>query len=318
MAQEEGPWLTLTLRETGPEGVEAPKLARFLEALSSAMYVIARSKLGGDALRPGPRTLAEDALAAVRVVRVEPGSAIIQLAPPPEAAQGRLTLAAEATPDDVALELLDEVQRLNSGEPAIEGRWEIRRRVREVVVDAGQIGSQAEIALRPLFPRPGLPAGSVRRASFRTREISTEAEPPRERRSRRVSGHAFMVDVEPGKQRLRIKLPDGRDMTLDVDEGIVPAIHDALDRVVDLEIEEELEGTTAVSKVARSVAILPPAGATTDRPAKSIADLEREQNMPAERPDYAALSSAIWESQEQITAFAEHIRNVRQAETLQT
>jgi hypothetical protein len=125
-----------------------------------------------------------------------------------------------------------------------------------------------------------------------------------------------MVDIEPGRQRLRLKLPDGKDMTLDVDESMLGAIRDALDQVVEIEVDEEVEGATTVSKVARGLAVLLSAGSSSDRPPKTLEELEREQHLPAGRPDYVALASLAWPSAEEVAEFDEHVRQIRRTGTL--
>jgi len=308
------PWFVFTLRETAEGGIELPKLSRLLENLSSTFYAIAREKAGLGGARPGPRTLKEEALAAVRLVKIEPGSAVIELAPPSLASQGQLGITDEPTPDDVALEFFEEARRIEAGERALPERWEIRRRVRSVVEDAGEIGAVAEIEFRPLFERPGRQIGGVLRATLRTRGLPEEEKLEPQVRIRRVSGHAFMVDVEPGRQRLRVKMPDGRDVTFDVAEELISKIRSALDQVVEVSIEEQVEGTVVSTRVARDLAILPTSGPGSDKPPKSLAELEREQNLPKERPDYVALASAIWETEADVSAFEEYLRTARHAE----
>jgi hypothetical protein len=124
-----------------------------------------------------------------------------------------------------------------------------------------------------------------------------------------------MVDVEPGRQRLRVKLPDGRDLTLHADEELISQITAALDQVVEIEVKEELEGGVTTSRVAREVEILPSSGPGSDRPPQSIEELEREQNLPKEPPDYQALASAIWETEAEVAEFEEHLREMRPAES---
>lgn len=313
--EEQAPWFVFTVQDTGGDGVEIPKLARLLEDLSSTFYAIARAKIGTAGPRPGRRTIAEETLAGIRLVRVLPGSTTIELEPPPAAAQAQLPLLEEPTADDVALAFYEEVRRIESAGPVTEGRSDIRRRVRAVIEDAAEIGSQAEIVYRPLTRRRGFPPTPVLRTTIRTREMPTEERLERSTRKRRLSGHAYMADVEPGRQRLRIKLPDGRDLTLDVDEGLITQISAALDRVVELSVEEEFEGDVATNRVARGVEILPSSGPGSDRPPKSLEELEREQDLPKERPDYQALVSAVWETEAEVAEFEEHLREMRPAES---
>jgi hypothetical protein len=123
-----------------------------------------------------------------------------------------------------------------------------------------------------------------------------------------------MADVEPGRQRLRVKLPDGRDVTLEANEELKGRILAAIDRVVEIEVEEQLEGDVTTNRSLRGIEVLPSAGSGSDQPPQSIEELEREQNMPKERPDYQALASAIWETEEQVAEFEEHLREMRPAE----
>lgn len=312
--QDGHPWFVFTIRETDGNGVEVPKLAKLLEDLSSAFYAIARAKIGAAGPRPGRRSIAEETLAGVRLVRISPGSATIELEPPPAVSQAQLPILDEPTADDVALDFYEEIRNLEVGKPVATGRWDIHRRVRLVVEDAAEIGLRAEIAYRPLVRKPTFPTETVLRAIIQTRNIPTERPPERSTRRRRLSGHAYMVDVEPGRQRLRVKLPDGRDVTLEAEEELIARIRDALDRVVEIEVEEELEGEVTTRRTVHAVEVLPSSAPGSDKPPKSVEELEREQNLPKERPDYAALASQIWQTEAEVTEFEGHLREMRPAE----
>lgn len=307
------PWLQFTVHDTEAAGVDIPKLARLLSDLSASFYAIARAKKGRAGPRPGRRAIAEEELAGLRLVRVEPGSATIELAPPISGEQAKLPLFDEPTAEEVAFEFYQEIKSTNAGEPAAEDRLDLRRQIRAVIEDAGQIGSRAEVIYRPRTERPGIQPGRVLRTSFRTRDLPDPEPAQRSTRTRRVSGHAYMVDVEPGRERLRVKLPDGRDMTLEVDADLASKMSDALDRIVDIEVEEELEAGTPARRVVHDLAVVRPRP-RTDRTPRSIEALEREQGLPAERPDYAALASAVWRTPEELAEFEEHLREIRHAE----
>jgi hypothetical protein len=245
-------------------------------------------------------------------MRVVPGSATIELAPPATESEPRLPLFEEPTADDVVFDFYQEVETVDAGKPPGAGRWEIRRHVLAVIEEAGEIGSSAEIVYRPRAPRPELPAVDVLRKTFRTRDLSGVAPPERSSRRRRLSGHAYMVDVEPGRQRLRIKLADGRDVTMEADDELVARMSSALDRVVEIEMEEELEGDSVARRVARGMDVLPSSDPGSDVPAKSIEELEREQDMPPERPDYVSLASAVWTTEKELAEFQAYLLEIRQ------
>jgi len=249
-------------------------------------------------------------LASVRLRRVRPGSAVLELDPPTSLQVGLDGIAPSA--DEVAVEFIHESNGLITGEPSPDRTGTVRRLVRQVLVDAGEIGSLAEIALNPVRPLAGLPkAALVATVPIKT---MTEIEEPRatERRKRKVVGHAYMVDVEPGRERLRMKLTDGRDLTLDVEEGISPeSVKSALDHAVEVSIEEELGGPTAARPTMTELNVLPPAGRV---PQRTIVELMVEQGLPANRPDYQALATAVWSTDEELAEFDEYLREMRQSE----
>lgn len=313
MVETDDSWFILRITETEGEGVEVPKLARLLDHLSAAFYAIARFKIGADVSRPGPRTAAEEALAAVRLVRILPGSTTIELAPPEVALQTVIREPGSFSADDLVDEFFNEVRRIEAGEAVPPERFEVRRRVRDVVEDAGEIGARGELRYRPLVPAGNVSA--VNSLSFHTREIRV-TEPPAERtyRSRRLVGHAFMVDVEPGRQRLRLKMPDGRDVTLEVDEELLQSIPGALDHVVELQVAEQLEGGVVTERTVRGLAVLPSTAPGSDQPPKSTEQLAKEQGLPPERPDYVSIASDVWENEDDIVNFDEHVASMRKAE----
>ena len=49
----------------------------------------------------------------------------------------------------------------------------------------------------------------------------------------------------------------------------------------------------------------------SDKPPKSIEELAKEQGLASARPDYKALSTAVWETDEQFAEFQEYLELVR-------
>ncbi len=311
--QDSEPWFKFVVRDVDVGGVEIPRLTRLLEHLSSALYAIARAKMGAASRRPGRRAIVEEMLADFRLVRVEPGSTTIELAPPRSAAQTKLPLFDEPTAEDVAYDFYAEFESIRKRRPSAPERLEIRRHVRTVIEDAGEIGAEAEIVYRPHMRRPGFPSTPVLRTRVPTRDLPEIQPPARTVRARRVVGHTYMVDVEPGRERLRVKLPDGRDVTMEVGAEVALRMEEALNRDVEIEVEEELEGETPARRTAHYMDVIPPSEPPSDRPLKSIEELEREQKLPAERPDYLALASAVWRTEKQLAEFGDYLREVRRA-----
>ena len=316
---EPRPWFEFRVEETEGLGVEAAKLSRLLQDMSSAFYAIARAKLGKEAARPGRRTPDEDALAAIRIVRILPGSAVIEAEPPVTGLQGQLALADQATAEDVLFDFALETRRLAMRQRSAFGRPEVRRRVQAVLKDAGELGRFTELVIRPRGSRSPVPLEDnelrVRIATEETKEVTYE--PERRPRQRLLSGHAYMVDVEPGRMRIRLKLPDGRDITLDADPDLIPSLRGAVDRVVEIEAVEELEGDQVASRTAVHMALLPSSGIGSEKPPKSIEELAQEQGLTGKLPDYLGLATAVWETEEQVAEFAVYLSRVRQAASSQ-
>ena len=120
-----------------------------------------------------------------------------------------------------------------------------------------------------------------------------------------------MVDVEPGRWRIRVKLPDGRDVTLDATAELANVMKQAVDRVVEIESVEEMVGDVVSARTAVNLHLLPSAGPGSSQPPKSIEELAREQFIPEQRPDYVALATAVWESEEDLADFESHLSQIR-------
>ncbi|MEX2236958.1 MAG: hypothetical protein WEB00_05410 [Dehalococcoidia bacterium] len=305
----EGAWLEFRI-ETADDGVEAKKLARLLQDLSSSFYAIARSKVGKRG-RPGPRTSDEDSLAAVRIVRLSPGSAIIEAEPPVLDSQSQMRFDdGPTTADEIGFEFFQAIQRLGT-QGATSGPQDFVRFIHAFVSDIGEIGESVDVIYRPVNPHPETGLKAELRTRLQTHTVPELTQVEATKRVRRFTGHVYMVDVEPGRPRLRVKLPDGRNLTLSVSDEVLDQLPTALDHAVAIEAIDELEGSSVARTTATNITRLPSAGEAIVRPPKSIEELAREQQLPAEHPDYVALASAIWTTESELSEFAEYLADSR-------
>jgi hypothetical protein len=216
------------------------------------------------------------------------------------------------TVDDVAFDLLDEMRRLNTRERSRYTRPDIRRHVQKLIKSAGEVGRTAEAIHRPQHAVGNILPGGEARAKLSTGVKAIDITPVvTQPRTKRLAGHAYMVDVEPGRQRLRLKLPDGRDLTVDASPEIAAQMRGAVDQVVEIESVEEMIGDVVSSRTATRLTVLQSSGDGSDKPPKSIQQLAQEQGMPEQRPDYLALTSAVWEKEEDLVEFDEYLRQLR-------
>ena len=316
--QEQRPWFEMRIEDTDGLGVEASKLAKLLQDLSSAFYAIARAKLGTEAGRPGRRSAGEDSLAAIRIVRVSPGSTIIEADPPAAGLQAPfIDFLDQPTAEDVLCDFALEAQRVDRRQrSAFSNRPEVRRRVQAALRDASEIGRTTEVIVRPRGPRrPTI--GEEFRVRMEAPPVMEAAEVSELKpRTHRMTGRAFMVDVEPGRERVRLKLPDGRDLTLDAEPELSERLKAAVGQAVEIEAVELLEGDQVASRTAVTLRLLPSSGNGSDIPPKSVEALAREQGLTGDVPDYAALARAVWTSEDEIAAFNEYRKQARLAASI--
>lgn len=309
---EDNSWLVLRIEEVEAGSFEIQKVSRLLNDLSSALFSIARKRIGMPTDRPGPRTPAEERVAGFRLVKITEGSLLIELAPPVSEPQARFDLQGDASAEDVAYDFYRTVEDIAANRPLADSDRNIVRRVMTVVQDIADIGPRLDIKFHPLSPNRFPKAPRELHAVLNTRMVPELLERATKRERRRLIGHTFMVDVEPGKERIRLKLSDGRDITLGVDQGAADNLESALNRVVEVEIDEEHEEGGPTKRTIQQLDIVQ---SETDDPPKTLSQLEEEQNLPVERPDYVRLASAVWKTQEDVEHFNIHVREIRRAGT---
>ncbi len=303
-------WFTFKIDDADEAGIETTKLARLLNELSAALYAIARVQLDELPNRPGRRTYRESLLAGARVRSIHPGSTTIELTPPAGAeAQARL-MEDEPDPDTVVEMFAAEIVSIERKDPVSPKHGEIRAHVRRVLESAGDMGSRGTLVHRPLRSHAGGPLPR-QVTTFQIRELpdeETTGKPWTVRRT--LSGRAFMADVESGREKMRLKLPGGRDLTLDAGPQAVRDIGGNLERLVEVDIVESMQGEASASRMVESVRILPAADIPSDVPPKTLDEIEAELDLPP-KPNYLALATAVWRNAEEVDDFLVHVRQIR-------
>lgn len=293
-AQRDDPWLRFRIADADSAGVDTRTLASLLDDLADAMLAAARQRLGQPARRSGRMSALEHRLAAIRVVSVTPGSLSVEFREPPSVGAYQTTfdseLGIELTADIIARDLIAEVESTKAGGAPAIGTEQRRDAVERLLLRAGTIGDFAEITHKSLTGERS--EVSVELAAARPRVI-------RDSTSRNVTlfGHAYMVDVEMGRQRLRVKLPSGADLTMDLDAELRSIAMQALDQPVQVTVDETLSGGTVTHRLVQDVRVLDLDEQGPESPPKALLDLAREQGLlfgPA--PDYVALATEVWQT----------------------
>lgn len=303
----EKPWLLLHIDGDLAGGVDARALAQLLQDVVGAARLIADEKLSLGRRR-GRMSAQERALAGLRITSVSPGSVNIAFAAPPEVVerQGSMLPDGEITPAAIARELIEEFELVSRRQaPASQG-YARREAIERVVRSAARIGDSAEVVHHP-------EGGDEVRVHFALDpDAPTYEKPTPDIRERVLFAHVFMADVEDGRQRVRVKLPDESDLTMPIDEDLTGAMSDVLGQLAELRVSEAWVGGTVVERVVGAVRLLTADEQGIDVPPKSIDELAREQGLFLRPPpDYFSILSGLWESEEEAEAFRQDVRRGR-------
>lgn len=300
------PWFEFRIHDADTtRGVDTRVLSRFLAELTVAMRAIADDRLGiGE--RRGPMTADERAIAAIRVTAVRPGSIALQFAEPPTSELQSDLLSQRVTPDDAMGEFISLCQSATGEYPQTELSRPYRA-VTDVLRTAARIGSSATLTHRNKH-------GQETHASIPLEQdwIPVPSDQITDIQQRTIIGHVYMVDIELGRQRLRVKLPDESDLTLDVDEVLLGEIGEAIDQLAELHVSEASVDGRIVERVVGSYILLPARERASLSPPKSLLEIARERGfLLRPPPDYRELASAVWETEGEVEDFGEYISTVR-------
>ena len=302
------PWLLFRVEGDMAAGVDARALGQLLQDIAGAARAIADERLGLGARR-GPMNALEQSLAGMRVASVSPGSVTIEFAEPPPLAVGRqsmLRLDEDVTPAAVTRALVEEIGMFASdAPPSPQGRGR-RRAVERIAQSAARIGDAAEV----VHYSPG--GEEVRAHLWSTYSPYMRDDPEPDIRQRVMFGHVYMADVEAGRQRLRLKLADDSNVTMSVEEPLLGELPSVLGQLAELHVSEAIVGGSVVERVVGLVRLLEPEERGVELPEKPIDELAREQGLLLRpSPDYFALLSDLWETEEEAEAFRQEIREGR-------
>jgi hypothetical protein len=290
-------WLRFYVGEAPADGVDARLVAALITEITDAILVAARQRLGSHQRRSGPRNALERNLAAIRLVSVTPGSIDVRFAEPPavDDLQGPLpSLTTAPTPDTIASDVIGEIRRVQERDVSAGRSDALRSSVDRLLTAASRIGDYAEVSHRPSHGEPET-------VSLRLREDRPVSTADESTRQVTLYGHSYMIDVEVGRQRLRIKLPDERDLTMDLDPELRADALRAMDQPVEVVVIETRQADRVTRRAIESIRMLDLGERGPERPPKSVRELAAEQGLlfrPV--PDYAGLASEVWPTTQDI------------------
>ena len=252
----------------------------------------------------------ERGLASFRVTSVSPGSVVIQLAAPPTATERQLAFASQNLgPDTIADSLVSELNDISQGTSHSEGGYERRRMVERIVRSAGQIGRVAEVTRFNSAVADAEPQVVLLQLDA---PVQQPAAPELMIRQTVLYGHVYMADVEMGRQRLRIKLPDDSDQTMAIEDDVVDHAAEALGQLAEVHVSEATVDGRVVERVVGHIRLLEASERGVDLPPKSIQQLAQEQGLAMRpTPDYVELLSELWPTESDAEAFREYLRTSR-------
>ena len=301
------PWLSFRVGDVADGGVDARSLANLLTSFADAMRTAARVRLGMPERKAGRLTAAERHLAALRVVSVKPGSVEVELSEPPpvETQQVLLFDRTRVTPDLVVTDLIDEFRSLAADEDARPVSRPVRRAAIRLASRAAAIGGSASIFHRPAGEDPVSVTLDV------TRHF-VPVEPDTQLRTLVLFGHAYMLDVEQGRERVRIKLPSQLDATMNTGTELRGRLDDVLDQPVKATVQEIREDGRVVDRRVLEIERLELNDVGPDRPPRSVVELAALRGLtPGRPPPYVRLAEGVWPEDTDIDDFDAYWQDLR-------
>ena len=291
------PWILLSY-EGGEldKGVTAGELAALLQSLSQAFNAAARALAGDGALETRRGRLPEDLakVARFRIERIERGALVVEASPPLEASFAGDEFIDSDRVARLVIEKIAEVASSPRQTSASLGN--IQRSARRVANFARRKRSQLTIQHNP----------TTSNLEPWSRTIIHQDEPPARLveesalvESEIVNGRVFMVDIEPGRSRLRVVSSDGRHVTAMIDDRLRLEAASALNKLAVVTLSVIHTGLNVGSRQVQSILVID--DSLEQMPAPEA--LAHKQSIPDDPPDYAALAEEIWPTDEDAAAF---------------
>lgn len=286
-------------------GVDARALADTISALVAAARTEAAMRLGLPDSR-GPMKAVERSLAALKITGIKPGSVVLEFAPP---TSGPIQLTMQGvtfSADDVLQDLMKDLRLASETGTASLTSVRKRRAIERLLRSSGRLGTRVQASFHA-GTHPDvveLPVETV------AREVARDTVS----RSRSLFGHVYMVDVELGKRRLRVKLPDETDVTMDVDDEAAERAADSLDRIAEVRVLEQLDGDQVVQRLVVDVRVVDAPASAPLRAPISLLELARRQGVLLRgKPDYQLLATALLPTEADAVEFHERVAIARSA-----
>lgn len=306
-SSESDAWLSFRISNLSEKNADARALANLLTSVADAVRTAARVRLGLPEKRAGRLSSAERHLAAIRVVAVHPGSVVVELEEPPPVAieQGLLFDPSRLTADLVISDLMNEFASLRKPPVAGVTSLPVRRAAIRLARRASAIGGTATMSHR-------VPGEAPTDVTMDVSEPFDEDEPARSEHTLTLFGHAYMLDVEQGRERIRVKLPSQLDVTMSLGEGFERHPEEILDQPVQVTVLETREGTQVVDRKVLDIQRLDLGDNGPERPPRSIRELAEERGLiPGRPPPYAALARNVWPEESDFEELQVYLRSVR-------
>lgn len=296
MDPSDATWLVVRISEVDGDGVDSRALSRVLMELSNAMFASARFALGDRRQRKGPPTSAESGLASLKITSVTKGSIVLQYGRPPGVPPAPPGLAGleqlQVDPDQVGALVIDAIVASGAGSAIEPGTEFLRRSTRRFLEAAAKVGDECVLELKTAS------LGALR-AQVSLRSLARNGQVQTQEREVMLFGHVYMADVEMGRQRLRVRLPNDSDATIEIIPELRDLLLELLDKPVLLRVVERLNKGFIVGRRITAAEVLPRDLSGPEKPPHSLTELAAAQGLlhyPV--PDYSVLASAVWPTSE--------------------
>lgn len=299
---KESAWAEYVIEGTAGDGVSARDLAALLENLTVAARHVAADLLG-QSVTTGPLKSQDRALSDIRVKEINKGSVRILLAPPRDFGGVQLQLLGgddrPVTADEVVRTLQQSLSAFNPDDAALSpGR---RTAMADVIRASMRLGSDAHMT-----------TSNGRQRTRMNIPLMTQSSSSVEKQSRIAYGLAFMVDIEPGSSRMRIRTYDHQSIRLDVPASLRKRLDEVIGKPVEVRFDEYMRTTSLPRRVVRGLRILSEAeygrAPVPPRWLRLAAEMEISLDSPPLEPK---VDESRFESQEECEEFLDFLASLR-------
>ncbi len=306
MESDQGPWAEFVVDGGAKDGIDASALASLLSSLARAARCVAADLLHRP-VSAGRIGNQERDIAKILVSGISNSSVHIQLSAPKLGSGVQLELEGGDLNSVTADEVMETLQSdLASTSPVPGMSKERRAAVADVLHNSRRLGNELRMTSKQ---------SRAKGHSFTTVQLSNRVDKGKQANSSGVLfGVTYMVDVEPGKARLRLRTFEGESFRCDVPSALIRRLPPIVGKPIEVRFEQKAASRGVPRNVARSLRLLDESEVGAYPVPKRWRQLAAQHRIDFDCiPEETDLIRACFESEDEMDQFREFLQQMRQA-----